>query len=182
MKKQWLFIMMALFLLVSATGCGPIVKLEPERTRNYNLSALTQQEKDQIKEETKDLNEEQIFWYGITKAKDDLEFTRGNDVKNNKANCVGYTAYAKQIMDYGLKVNGFDNRTYHYIGHLEPLGLFNLNSAVCAFLSNEKDKNFFKDHDFVGIEMEGGRQILFSPSLYDVFNFGCWTEIKKKNY
>ena len=181
MKKKWLIILLIpVCLLILVSVFSPIVRLDPDHTRNgFSVPALTQKEMEQIKEDTKNLDDEQIFWYGITKAKDDLEFTRANDVKNKKANCVGYAAYAKQIMDYGLKVNGYDNKTFHYVGYLKPFGLFNLNNAVCKVMKNERDKKFFSDHDFVGIEMENGRQILFSPSLYDKFNFGCWTEINK---
>ena len=175
MKKKWWFLIIPVCLLILIWVCSPVVRLVPEKTRQMAIPSLTPQEKTEIKADTRNLNEEQIFWYGVTKAKDDLKFTRGNDVTNKKANCWGYAAYAKQIIDYGLKVNGYKNKTYHYIGHLEPFGLFDLNKIAFKILP-EKDGKFFKDHDFVGIEMDNGREILFSPSLYDVVKFGCRTD------
>ena len=177
MKKKWLFLLIPIGLLVIICVCSPLVELVPEHTRNYVIPALTNKEKEEIRDDIKNMDDEQIFWYACIRTKENLKFGRKNDLKNKEANCEGYTAYDKQIMDYALKEKGYNNNTYHYVGNLKSFGL-NLNEIAYKILP-KKDKNFFKNHDFVGMELEDGTKILFSPSLYDLIDFGCLTEIKK---
>lgn len=160
--------------------CITLVSLVPisQRTNSSNIS-LSEQEKKEIIEATKNMTDEQIFWYSNIRTKKRLKFKRVNNLSNNEANCIGYSDLCKTYIDYALKVNGYHNKTYHYVGYLKS-GSINWNNVLKKIVPSEY-KNFVSNHDFIGMELDD-KILLFSPSLYDLIDFGCLTEIEQQEF
>ena len=167
-------------LLASAIILLPVLmitcmNLKPlyQRT-SFSPPALSQKERNEIQAETQNFTtDRQLFDYAIDKAGERLHFTMRNNLKNNGANCIGYTALAKAYLNYALSIHGKRNKTYHYVGTVHSFGI-SLNMVLQSFLP-EKHKLFVKDHDFLGMKADTGELILASPTLKDLTGFSAYT-------
>ncbi|MEM6298607.1 MAG: hypothetical protein AAF740_07970 [Bacteroidota bacterium] len=96
-----------------------------------------------------------------------LEFTTNrasknpNDLRTQKANCVGYSAMFNAVANYLIRKHGLQNEVQatHNIGQLYFLGT-NLHQYF--------ENSFFKDHDFNTItNTKSGEKVLIDPTVSD---------------
>ena len=86
--------------------------------------------------------------------------------KTGRANCIGYSAFFKNILEKKLAEAGClaDFQTEHRRGRLHFLG-----QDVHRFSKNK----FWKDHDFVAVrQLSTGAEWVVDASLFDIFGVG----------
>jgi len=141
-----------------------------DRAITYRLSKSTIQ---QVKKETKGMDEKKIIDYSLNLTCEMLEFGRNNEISNGKANCIGYAQLCSAICNEALRNNGYRYRAKPVVGYIKSFGL-NLCSIAKSLMTNQKYKAFVKDHDFVELGFKG-KTYYFDPSIYDVLGNKCLT-------
>jgi hypothetical protein len=160
-KKLIIFAIIALILYVG-TASFSLIKTGERSTVSYPLS---KELKERIVNETHELDEIDILNYGLELTDELLEFDETNNIKEGKANCVGYALLCANIMNYGLKVNNLEGTCKPVVGYVEWGGL-NLCTILKA-IAPKKYKAFVNDHDFVEYDLVNST-IFFDPTLYDL--------------
>lgn len=166
-KKYFIIVSILLFIVVSYNGFG----LVKSKDRPSRYSQLTQQIKNRIKNECKETDPEKCAKYSLELTSEMLSFSIKNDIKNGKANCVGYAILCSWICNYALKVNHLDCKSKPVVGYVTFYGV-NLCDVLKAIVPKGY-KNFVKDHDFVELELDD-KVMLFDASLYD-YHIKCTT-------
>lgn len=132
--------------------------------RHYPAYSLPSQLKDIIKADTKGMTEMEIISYSTKETAKMLEFSKGNDIKTGKANCIGYANVCSSICRYAFKVNNIERKVTPVVGYVSK---FHINLCdVLTFFVPSSYKGFVKDHDFVEVDM-GEYYIYFDACLYD---------------
>lgn len=161
--------------MISLSSSFTLVKTSTINS-NYKLSYNL---KNKIENETKGMDEIRIARYGIKLTSDILDFSEKNNLRNNKANCVGYAMLCRSICEYAYRVNGLNTEVYHVRGYIE--NSFGLN--ICELLKSivpKSYKNFVKDHDFIEIHPINNNRIYYlDPTSYDVIGLDNFTVINK---
>ena len=160
------------FVLLAFSQSIQLVK-ERNRVLSYSLPIEL---KNQIAKETKGFKESDIINYGISLTTKKLQFSKRNDIKLGKANCVGYAQLCSAICNYALQLNGYSTTTRPVVGHLE-LCQTNLCNMAKNIVPNGY-KNFVKDHDFIEIQ-EHSRIYYLDPCAYDLIKNPLFT-LKEK--
>ena len=119
------------------------------------------------------LNQLSTEEYDVILSENNFIFDKKNDVKNGKANCVGYAQLCSEICNYALLQNGHSNRVKPVVGYVTFYGI-NLCSILQIIVPKEY-KNFVKDHDFVELKLEN-KVKYFDASLYDYW-LDCTTYV-----
>ena len=99
MKKKLIIISIIALILYVGTASFSLVKTGERSTVNYPLS---KELKERIVNETHELDEIDILNYSLKLTDELLEFDETNNIKDGKANCVGYALLCANIMNYGL--------------------------------------------------------------------------------
>lgn len=155
--------------------CGGIVlflisqiRLEKESDRNiamYSLSADLK-EQIQIKEMCATINTPKDI---IVRSSDivckQLSFSVKNDIPKGKANCVGYAQLTSTILNYAFQIKTLPYKAKPVVGKVYLFGI-NLNNIAQKILP-QSHRPFFKDHDFVEIDLED-KIIFIDSSLQDL--------------
>lgn len=94
-----------------------------------------------------------------------LSFTAKNDIKNGKANCVGYAQLTSATINYAFKIKNLPYKAKPVVGKVYLFGI-NLNKVAQKILP-QSHRPFFKDHDFV--EVNAGSEVIYvDASLQDI--------------
>ena len=147
-----------------------------ERQRIFTL---TQSMKVKVTAETKGMDIEKIIDYSLKLTASQLQFSRYNDIKHNKANCVGYARLCASICNQALATNGIHGYAKPVVGYIESNGI-NLCNVLKAAAPKDSYKNFVKDHDFVELVTDS-KTYYFDPSIYDVLGKKCLSITNLKN-
>lgn len=94
-----------------------------------------------------------------------LSFTAKNDIKRGKANCVGYAQLTSTILNYAFQIKNFPYKAKPVVGKVYLLGI-DLNNIAQKILP-PKQRPFFKDHDFVEINLDD-KTVFIDSSLQDL--------------
>lgn len=95
-----------------------------------------------------------------------LSFHRRNDLKNGKANCVGYAEYTSAVLNHVFRMKGLTIKSRPVVGSVHLYGV-NLHPILMSILPKSQS-SFFKDHDFVEIVFEDGSKRFIDTSLQDL--------------
>lgn len=160
MRKRIKYLLgLIVFLAITCIVFISQIRLEKERYRPTQEYTLTSVIKDRIRQITSDNPIE------IIKASNDLcceilSFSAKNDIPNGKANCVGYAQLSSAIINYAFKSNEMPYKARPVVGQVYCCGI-NL-TALSQKILSAKHKPFFKDHDFVEVDL--GNQIIYTDS------------------
>lgn len=138
-----------------------LVKVSDRPIQSVNLSNELKKEI-QLWEGTED----DLVIKSLEKTAHLLEFSQKNDIKNGKANCVGYAQLCSAICNYAFLAHHVDGHAKPVVGYLKVGGV-NLCDLAKAIAPSKKWKNFVKDHDFVEVTINGKTQYI-DPSLSEV--------------
>ncbi|MCM1296574.1 MAG: hypothetical protein NC311_13640 [Muribaculaceae bacterium] len=162
MRRRKLIKSIVCVILFLAIGCVVFlsqIRLEKERYKPTQEYALTSDIKDRICQIISDNPIE------IIKASNDLccellSFSVKNDIPNGKANCVGYAQLSSAIINYAFKLNDMPYKARPVVGQVYCFGI-NL-TALSQKILPAKHRPFFKDHDFVEVDL--GDEIIYTDS------------------
>ena len=150
---------MGIYVLISLFS---FVKIADRPVQNIQLSSQT-------KQEIQTWNQDSIIEKSLELTCRMLQFSTKNNIKEGKANCVGYAQLYTSICNYAFARNNKNAHATPVVGYIK-LGDFNLCNIAKSLAPNIKWKNFVKDHDFVEITINGKIQYV-DPSLYDYFKW-----------
>lgn len=86
-------------------------------------------------------------------------------IPNGKANCVGYAQLTSAIINYAFQVKKLPYMAKPVVGKVYLFGI-DLNNVAQKILP-KKHRPFFKDHDFVEINL-GDKTVFIDSSLQDL--------------
>lgn len=171
-NKRSIFILLSmavmLMLVVLLTSFTLIKTGDRQKT-----FTLTQSMKVKVEAETKGMDVEQIIDYSLKLTVARLQFSRYNDIKNGKANCIGYAQLCASICNQALVTNRINGQAKPVVGYIESIGI-NWCDVLKAVAPKDSYKNFVKDHDFVELDTDS-KTFYFDPSIYDVLGMKCLT-------
>ena len=98
----------------------------------------------------------------------ELSFTAKNNIQCGKANCVGYAQLTSAIINYAFQVEKLHYKAKPVVGKVYLSGI-DLNNVAQKILP-KKHRPFFKDHDFVEVDL-GDRTVFIDSSLQDLTGF-----------
>lgn len=126
-----------------------------------------------IESESIGLNEKEIVDYSLSLTSELLAFDDKNNIKDGRANCVGYAQLCSYICNYAFNINRMACTAKPVVGDVKILGL-----SICKVASSlaptNKMKLFLKDHDFIEVNLTSS-VVLVDPSLYDLIGCKCTT-------
>ena len=144
--------------------------LQKERYRDYTPVKLSEEFKQEIKNNTRGLTAYDIILYCNKKTQDLLTFSTKcepfDDRKVTKMHCVGYAKVYATICNYAFKINKIAGKAAPVVGYVKWKGI-NLNNF--SKLLPKDMRNFTKDHDFVEVKYED-KVIYADPSLNIINN------------
>lgn len=168
MKKRLIIILTILGLvgIIMAWGTVPL-SLSKLANRDCVSVTLLDEDKAIISARTKSQNVQEIIAQVIIFTAEKLTFAVHNDIKNGKANCIGYAQLCAKACNYAFEINGMESKARPVVGSVVWFGI-----DVCDIaygLAPKKYKNFVKDHDFVEVEdLRNRKTIYVDPCLYDL--------------
>lgn len=95
----------------------------------------------------------------------ELSFTAKNNIQCGEANCVGYAQLTSTILNYAFQIKTLPYKAKPVVGKVYLFGI-NLNNIAQKILP-QSHRPFFKDHDFVEIDLED-KIIFIDSSLQDL--------------
>ena len=158
---------MILFLAIVCVVFISQIQLEKERYRPTQEYALTSDIKDRICQITSD-NPIEVIKASKDLCCDLLSFSAKNDIPNGKANCVGYAQLSSAIINYAFNLNEIPYKARPVVGQVCCFGI-NL-TALSQKILPKKHRSFFKDHDFVEVDL-GNKIIYTDSSLQDLIGW-----------
>lgn len=171
MRKKILIIVsiIVVFTLIN-TGFD----LRKTSNRPYNPIPLNKELKERIKRDIVVMDDaSSIVRYSCSLTAELLEFSKHNDIPNGKANCIGYAQLSSTICNYAFSIfEGEDAsikkcKARPVVGTVHYLRI-NLNKLSQSILPH-KYRPFFKDHDFMEVDFDGGNVIFVDACLHDYF-------------
>lgn len=142
------------------------IKLEKDSDRNMVGCTLNSNFKECVIERCESSDTPQKIIEECSKLVcESLSFTAENDIKNGKANCVGYAQLTSATINYAFKIKNLPYKAKPVVGKVYLFGI-NLNNVAQKILP-QKYRQFFKDHDFVEIDLED-----IDTSLQDLTGIG----------
>ena len=177
-KIKLTFLIVALIFAILLVFSIESLSLKKTANRNIAENALSQDLKVRIKNETNCLYDEyNIIQYSCDLTGELLKFDRRNDIANGKANCIGYAQLTSAICNYVFKLHGLPYKARPVVGQVFCFGI-NL-TALSQKILPVKYRPFFKDHDFVEINL--GKKIYYvDSSLHDLTGFRYEYQIDKQ--
>ncbi len=167
MKKRVIIILTILGLvgMIIVWGTMPL-SLSKLGNRDSVSVTLSDNDKAIISARTKSQNVQEIIVQVIVFTAEKLTFAVHNDIKNGKANCIGYAQLCAKACNYAFEINGMESKARPVVGSVLWFGI---NVCDIAYsLAPKKYKNFVKDHDFVEIDLRNCKTIYVDPCLYDL--------------
>lgn len=147
------------------------IRLEKERDRNIAVYSLSADLKKQVNEVCATLNTpKDIIVCSSDMSCKLLSFSAKNDIQNGKANCIGYAQLTSAIINYSFQSKNLPYRAKPVVGKVYLFGI-DLNNVAQKILP-KKHRPFFKDHDFVEIDL-GNEIIYIDSSLKDLLYNSC---------
>ena len=179
MKKLKIFICICVVIFGIVLCCLWLCPFSLEKTanRSYPEYPLSKELKEQIRNASSTYYELSAIELSLDITGSLLEFSEKNDIKNGKANCVGYAQLFTSICNNMLKVNGRKERVRPVVGNIKWCGI-NLCEVLKAIVP-KKYESFVKDHDFIELEYED-KYVYVDPTLFDYCIRTGWTECPKK--
>lgn len=150
--------------------------LEKTADRSYTQYPLSIETKEDIKQSVERLFDLTPIDISLTTTSTLLKFSKRNDIKNGKANCVGYAQLFTSICNYALEVGGYEGRVKPVVGKIRWYGI-----DFCKVLKTivpKKYESFVKDHDFVELDY-GNEYVYIDPTLFDFCGRTGWTRCPK---
>lgn len=176
MEKRKKKIILFSLVFVFFWGAWASISLRKLKDRSVNYE-LTSDLKNDIQKETKGFTCHEIYKYSLTKTSEILSFSSTNNLRNGKANCVGYAQMCASVANYSFAVNQHKCKAKPVVGYVMLWGV-NLCNVLICFMPSEKWKNFVKDHDFVEFSGDGD-SFYADASFYDLFFNDCKTCVNK---
>ena len=172
MKKRRVFSYLLRPIMVIAVLIGTamllISQLELNKSFNRKIALYTLQE-DTKKKIAQDIipleTDTDIIKYCSSIVTDMLSFDRKNMIPNGKANCVGYAQLTSAIINYAFQVKKLPYKAKPIVGKVYLFGI-DLNNVAQQILP-QKHRPFFKDHDFVEVDL-GDKTAFIDSSLQDL--------------
>lgn len=145
------------------------IRFEKERDRNMTAHSITSDLKTPIDIicNTYD-SPDKIIKECSNLACERLSFSAKNDIQRGKANCVGYAQLTSAIINYAFQVKKLPYKAKPVVGKVYLFGI-DLNNVAQKILP-KKHRPFFKDHDFVEIDL-GNKTVYIDSSLQDLTGF-----------
>ena len=145
------------------------IRLHKERDRNIATYSLSMDLKEQIKEMCATIDTpKDIIRHSSNMTSKELSFTAKNNIQCGKANCVGYAQLTSAIINYAFQVKKLPYKAKPVVGKVYLFGL-DLNNVAQKILP-KKHRPFFKDHDFVEVDL-GDKTIYVDSSLQDLTGY-----------
>lgn len=142
------------------------IKLDKCRDRSATPCAITSNLKTSIKRFCKDSDSpEKIIKECSELVCKELSFTAKNNIQCGEANCVGYAQLTSAIINYAFQVKKLPYKANPVVGKVYLFGI-DLNNVAQKILP-QKHRPFFKDHDFVEVDL-GDKIIYVDSSLQDL--------------
>ena len=125
MKKLKIFICICVVIFGIVLCCLWLCPFSLEITANgsYPEYPLNKELKEQIRNASSTYYELSAIELSLDITGSLLEFSEKNDIKNGKANCVGYAQLFTSICNYMLKVNGRKERVRPVVGNIKWCGI-----------------------------------------------------------
>ena len=98
----------------------------------------------------------------------ELSYTANNNIQCGKANCVGYAHLTSAIINYAFQVKKLPYKAKPVVGKVYLFGI-DLNNVAQKILP-KKHRPFFKDHDFVEVDL-GDKTAFIDSSLRDLIGY-----------
>lgn len=153
-------------LIVIATLLISQLKLNKSFNRNIAIYTLQEDTKKKITQDIAPLKiETDIIKYCSSVVAEMLSFDRKNMIPNGKANCVGYAQLTSAIINYAFQVKKLPYMAKLVVGKVYLFGI-DLNNVAQKILP-KKHRPFFKDHDFVEINLDD-KTVFIDSSLQDL--------------
>ena len=145
------------------------IKLDKCRDRSATPCAITSDLKTSIERICKysDLPEKIIKDCSGLACKE-LSFAAKNNIQCGKANCVGYAQLTSAIINYAFQVKKLPYKAKPIVGKVY-LFRIDLNN-VAQKIFPKKHRPFFKDHDFVEVDL-GDKTVFVDSSLQDLTGY-----------
>lgn len=142
------------------------IKFYKDRDRNVSDCILTSDLRNQITEisNTSDTPQDIIIKCSNLTC-ETLSFTAKNDIQIGNANCVGYAQLTSAIINYTFQIKNLPYKAKPVVGKVYLFGI-NLNNVAQKILP-QRHRPFFKDHDFVEIDL-GDKIVFIDSSLQDL--------------
>lgn len=181
-RKVRLYLLRTIIVIVVLIGIAMflISQLRLNKSFDRDLAIYTLQE-DTKKKIAQDIipleTETDIIKYCSSVVTEMLSFDRKNMIPNGKANCVGYAQLTSAIINYAFQIKNLPYKAKHVVGKVYLFGC-NLNKVAQTILP-QRHRPFFKDHDFVEIDL-GDKTIFIDSSLQDLIGYRFY-QIKKAN-
>lgn len=145
------------------------IRLHKERDRNIATYSLSTDLKEQIKEMCATIETpKDIIKHSSDMTSKELSFTAKNNIQCGKANCVGYAQLTSAIINYAFQVKKLPYKAKPVVGKVYLFGI-DLNNVAQKILP-KKHRSFFKDHDFVEVDL-GDKTVFIDSSLQDLTGF-----------
>ena len=145
-----------------------LVKVSDRPIQSINLS-------NELKKEIQSWKgpEDDLVMKSLEKTAQMLKFAQKNDIKNGKANCVGYAQLFVAIYNYSTSINNYQSKAKPVVGYINSGGI-NLCKSLKQLMPTTKWRNFVKNHDFVEIRIHK-KVFYLDPSIYDTIGNPCIT-------
>ncbi len=173
MKKLWIFIIVAIAVIMFYFFALSAFSLEKTADRSYSEIPISDETKEEIAYCLEHFYELSPIEISLSITGSMLEFSEKNDIMNGKANCVGYAQLFTSICNYTLKAGGYEGRAKPVVGNIKWCGI-NICEVLKAIVP-KKYENFVKDHDFIELEYDD-KYVYIDPTLFDFCGRTGWTD------
>ncbi len=170
LKRKIINIIIGLLICI----CGGLcliskIKFNKDRDRNIINCTITSDLKSQVAQISNNSDTPQdIIKKCSNVACETLSFTAKNDIQNGKANCVGYAQLTSTLINHAFQIKNLSYHAKPVVGKVYLFGI-DLNNISQKILP-PKHRPFFKDHDFVEIDL-GNKTVYIDSSLQDLTGF-----------
>ena len=145
------------------------IRFHKEMDRNIATYSLSMDLKEQIKDMCATIDTpKDIIRQSSNMTSNELSFTAKNNIQCGKANYVGYAQLTSAIINYAFQVKKLPYKAKPVVGKVYLFGL-DLNNVAQKRLP-KKHRPFFKDHDFVEVDL-GDKTIYVDSSLQDLTGY-----------
>lgn len=129
------------------------LRLEKERDRDIVVCAIPadlKKDVDAMSKEVDSVNE--ILAESSELVCGKLSFSAKNNIACGEANCIGYAQLTSAVINYAFQVKKLPYKAKPVVGKVYLFGI-DLNN-VAQIILPEKHRPFFKDHDFVEVDLD----------------------------
>lgn len=173
LKRKIINIIIGLLICI----CGGLclisqIKFNKDRDRNIINCTITSDLKNQVAEISNNSHTPQdIIKRCSNLACETLSFTTKNDIQNGQANCIGYAQLTSTLINHAFQIRNLSYHAKPVVGKVYLFGI-DLNNISQKILPL-KYRPFFKDHDFVEIDL-GDKILYVDSSLQDLIGYNFY--------